>query len=199
MIIEQTLMSSFIQRAEQKQSEIVSAAESLFLQQGYGATSMDQIAEAASVTKQTVYRYFPSKDELFAAVMSHIQTAESKPYGFSNGSVAQELTGYGNYLLSFHLQPKALGLYRLMLTEGAREDLFKTFKNAGPQRVLQPLITFFEQRCQIEDPAFCAQMFANMILAPRNQLLMSATSKMKKSDQKEHVLKVARLFLKIIE
>lgn len=91
------------------------------MQQGYGASSMDQIAGKAGVTKQTVYRYFPSKNELFVAVMNHAQTAESKLYCFTSGSVGDELIGYGSDLLSFHLQAKALGLYRLMLTEGARK------------------------------------------------------------------------------
>lgn len=192
-------MSVARQRAEQKQQEIVIAAESLFLQQGYGASSMDQIAEQTGVTKQTVYRYFPSKDALFAAVMNHMQATEFKSYCFGNGPVADELIGYGKHLLCFHLQPRILGLYRLMLTEGAREDLFRTFAKTGPQRVLQPLIEFLEQRSRLEDPTFCAQMLANMILAPRNQLLMSGTPKMRKSAQQEHVLKVTRLFLNMIE
>lgn len=191
-------MSKTQQNAEQKQQDIVIAAEALFLQQGYGVSSMDQIALEAGVTKQTVYRYFPSKNELFAAVMQRVRTAETEPYQFGGEAIADELNGFASYLLGFHLQERALGLYRIMLTEAAQEDLLTTFKNQGPKKVLQPLIEYLSQQTQLDDPAFCAQMFATMILAPRNQMLMSNTLVMKKPAQKEHVQKVTTLFLKMI-
>ena len=192
-------MSKTIQNAEQKQHVIVGAAEALFLQQGYGVISMDQIAKKAGVTKQTVYRYFSSKNELFAAVMQRVQTAKSEAYCFGSRAIDEELSGFGGYLLSFHLQEQALGLYRIMLTEAAQENLLTTFKNQGPQHVLKPLIEYLSQHTQLEDNDFSAQMFATMILAPRNQMLMSKTNKMKRSAQKDHVQKVTTLFMKIIE
>jgi TetR/AcrR family transcriptional regulator, mexJK operon transcriptional repressor len=191
-------MSKTQENAVQKQQDIVFAAEVLFLRQGYGASSMDQIAQAAGVTKQTVYRYFASKSELFGAVMVRVRTAESEPYQFGGGEVADELSAFASYLLGFHLQERALGLYRIMLTEATQDDLLATFKKRGPQQVLQPLIDYLNQQVPLEDTSFCAQMFATMILAPRNQLLMSKTNEMKKSAQKEHVLKVTALFLKMI-
>jgi len=42
------------------------AATDLFAQQGYGATSVDQIALRAGSTKPTLYARFPSKEELYA-------------------------------------------------------------------------------------------------------------------------------------
>ena len=191
-------MSKTLQNAEQKQQDIVIAAEALFLRQGYGVSSMDQIAQEAGVTKQTVYRYFASKNELFAAVMQRVQTAEAEPWRFGAGAIAEELSGYAGYLLSFHLQQRALGLYQIMLTEAAQQDLLATFKSQGPQQVLKPLIDYLSQQTQLEEPAFCAQMFATMILAPRNQMLMSNAQVMKKSAQKDHVLKVTTLFMKMI-
>jgi len=191
-------MSKTLQNAEQKQRDIVIAAEALFLRQGYGVSSMDQIAQEAGVTKQTVYRYFASKNELFAAVMRRVQTAEAEPWCFGGGAITEELGGFASYLLGFHLQERALGLYRIMLTEAAQEDLLATFKNEGPKHVLQPLVEYLSQQTQLEDPAFCAQMFATMILSPRNQMLMSNAHEMKKSAQKDHVLKVTKLFLKMI-
>lgn len=199
MFLRLLFMTKTIQNAEQKQHAIVNAAETLFLQQGYGVTSMDQIAKKAGVTKQTVYRYFASKNELFAAVMQHVQTAKSEVYCFGSRTIDEELSGFASYLLSFHLQEQALGLYRIMLTEAEQENLLTTFKKQGPQHVLKPLIEYLSQQTQLEDPVFSAQMFATMILAPRNQMLMSKTNNMKKSAQKDHVIKVAKLFMKMIE
>ena len=199
MILRLLFMSRTVQNAEQKQHAIVSAAEALFLQQGYGVISMDQIAKKAGVTKQTVYRYFASKNELFAAVMQRVQRAESEAYCFGSGTIDEELSGFASYLLSFHLQEQALGLYRIMLTEAAQENLLTTFKNQGPKHVLKPLIEYLSQQTQLEEPVFSAQMFATMTLAPRNQMLMSKTNKMKRAAQKDHVLKVTKLFMNMIE
>jgi len=45
-------------------AEIVGAARRLFLQQGYAATSVEQVAEAAGVSPRTVFRHFPRKEDL---------------------------------------------------------------------------------------------------------------------------------------
>lgn len=51
-------------RAAQTRAEIVDAALGLFASQGFDATSMEQVAEAACVSRRTVYRYFRTKDDL---------------------------------------------------------------------------------------------------------------------------------------
>lgn len=56
-------------RKDARPSEIVSAALHLFAQRGYGATRLDDVAQAAGVGKGTVYLYFDTKEELFRAVV----------------------------------------------------------------------------------------------------------------------------------
>lgn len=53
---------------EDKRDEIVRAASSLFLSEGYDRASMGRIAAAAGLTPNTLYWYFGDKDELFVAV-----------------------------------------------------------------------------------------------------------------------------------
>ncbi|MBF0647033.1 helix-turn-helix transcriptional regulator [Desulfuromonas acetoxidans] len=48
---------------------MLNAAKQLFLAHGYDATSMDAVARQATVTKQMVYRYFPSKANLSATLI----------------------------------------------------------------------------------------------------------------------------------
>jgi AcrR family transcriptional regulator len=58
-------------RAEQQQrtrDEIVTAADRLFVEQGFHATSVDQIAAAAGYTKGAVYSNFDAKEDVFFAV-----------------------------------------------------------------------------------------------------------------------------------
>jgi TetR/AcrR family transcriptional repressor of mexJK operon len=56
-------------RASTKPDAIRSAALRLFLRSGLRRTSMDAIAAEANVTKQTVYRYYGSKEQLFVEVL----------------------------------------------------------------------------------------------------------------------------------
>ncbi len=55
-----------------KYRRLMEKAKELFIQFGYKAVSMDQIAEAAGISKATIYNYFPSKEELFVKVMLNI-------------------------------------------------------------------------------------------------------------------------------
>src|SRR5215207_4595490 len=55
---------------ERRRPEVLDAALGLFLEHGYEGTSMEAIARAAGVSKPVVYACFPSKDELFRALLA---------------------------------------------------------------------------------------------------------------------------------
>ncbi len=60
------------QRTRRKQArpgELVAAALALFVEKGYAATSAEEIAQRAGVSKGTLFLYFQSKEELFKAVV----------------------------------------------------------------------------------------------------------------------------------
>src|SRR3954466_5347804 len=48
---------------------IVEAAQRLFLERGFGAVSMDELAEAAGVARRTLYNQFASKEEIFREML----------------------------------------------------------------------------------------------------------------------------------
>ncbi len=54
---------------DRKREAILKAAILEFRANGFDATSMDKIAASAQVSKRTVYNHFPSKDDLFAAIL----------------------------------------------------------------------------------------------------------------------------------
>ena len=56
-------------RKEARPGELVAAALACFAERGFAATKLDDIAAKAGVSKGTVYLYFPSKEELFKAVV----------------------------------------------------------------------------------------------------------------------------------
>ena len=54
---------------DRKRDAIVQAAIGEFREHGFNGTSMDRVAAAADVSKRTVYNHFPSKEELFEAIL----------------------------------------------------------------------------------------------------------------------------------
>ena len=193
-------VSKSLKNAQLKQVTIVQAAQDLFLENGYATTSMDMVAEQASVTKQTVYRYYPSKEDLFGAVMEKVRSDEPPLYQFGDADLQTELSNFARNLLAFHLTPAALGIYKLMLSEGGQENLRDSFMKAGPNRVMQALLMFLNQRCPRLDPVeFYAQMFGNMVLMPRNQLLMQNKKRFTRAQQETHVANAVALFLNGIQ
>jgi AcrR family transcriptional regulator len=54
---------------EARRNSILEAARPIFFENGFQATTMDQIAEEAELSKGTLYLYFPSKDELYITIL----------------------------------------------------------------------------------------------------------------------------------
>jgi AcrR family transcriptional regulator len=55
--------------ADQRRQQLFEVARERFAQQGFYATSMDEIAEAAGVTKPVLYQHFPSKRALYVELL----------------------------------------------------------------------------------------------------------------------------------
>ena len=62
------------ERIAQRKAEILETATSVFADKGYRNTDVQTIADAIGVGKGTVYRYFPSKQELFFAAVDRGMT-----------------------------------------------------------------------------------------------------------------------------
>jgi AcrR family transcriptional regulator len=83
------------QAKAQTRERLLDAAETLFLDSGYAATAMEQIAQAAGVTKPAIYRHFASKEDLFLALRHRrAMRADISP---ADGDV----TDYGERLAEF--------------------------------------------------------------------------------------------------
>lgn len=67
-----TLVPTPSRLTDRKREAIVQAAIAEFREHGFNGTSMDRVAAAAEVSKRTVYNHFPSKDELFEAILGHL-------------------------------------------------------------------------------------------------------------------------------
>lgn len=59
-------------RKEARPSEILEAALKLFVERGYNATRLEQIADAAGISKGTLYLYYSSKEDLFRSMVREV-------------------------------------------------------------------------------------------------------------------------------
>ncbi|KAA3646547.1 MAG: TetR/AcrR family transcriptional regulator [Chloroflexi bacterium] len=59
-------------RAREKRAQVLTAAQKLFLENGFARTSMEAIRLEAGVSKPTLYNYFASKEDLFIAVVHNL-------------------------------------------------------------------------------------------------------------------------------
>lgn len=71
---------------ERREQEILEVALRLFSERGYDQTDIDSIADTLQVAKGTIYRYFPSKKELFFASLNRAVAGLKE---FVDGEVAK--------------------------------------------------------------------------------------------------------------
>ena len=183
------------QRYEKNQRKILDAARSLFLSEGYQNISMDKVASEAEVTKQTVYRYFPSKAELFKAVLKHI-SPEGRDYNFGRGNVREELEAFARDFLTVHLTKERLGLFRLVISESAQvSELGRTFFETAPSARKKSLSKYISEKLNTVDPDKDADIFTAMLLYVRNKILMGVSVIPDSDWIVNHCSYVAALFL----
>lgn len=107
-------------RAERK-TAIVAVAQRAFGERGYGGTSMSAIAAQIGGSKATLWAYFPSKKDLFAAALT-AWIEEIKPVGRPSraGDLRSVLVSNCAEFMRVMLSPPADALLRLMAAEGRR-------------------------------------------------------------------------------
>jgi TetR/AcrR family transcriptional regulator of autoinduction and epiphytic fitness len=99
---------------------IVGAAQRLFLEHGFGAVSMDDLAEAAGVARRTLYNQFASKEEIFKEMLLSFssQLENAFPPGIeTQGDVEQVLRLIARAILNLHARPGYLGFLRMVVAD----------------------------------------------------------------------------------
>lgn len=99
---------------------IVEAAERLFLERGFGAVSMDELAEAAGVARRTLYNQFSSKEEIFREMLGRVshQLEDTFPPGIeTQGDVEDTLRLIARMILELHQHRGYLGFLRMVVAD----------------------------------------------------------------------------------
>lgn len=102
---------------------ILRAARDLFLQHGFEDVSMDALADAAGVARRSLYNQFPSKEDVFRAVLELLWLdldSELLREAEASGEVRPALTMLGAALAAHWQKPDNIALNRMIITEARR-------------------------------------------------------------------------------
>jgi AcrR family transcriptional regulator len=117
----ETLRPHHQRRKQARPQELLDAALSLFVERGFAATRMEEIAALAGVSKGTLYLYYASKEELLKAVIRERLSNEIKAVADAaaqhEGSDADLLRSlFTQWWLRAYDSP-ASGVFKLVITE----------------------------------------------------------------------------------
>ncbi|MDL2404752.1 TetR/AcrR family transcriptional regulator [Rhizobium calliandrae] len=196
-------------RSAQKRRAILDAATGVFLQKGYLATNMDEIAALAAVSKQTVYKNFPGKETLFVEIVSSVTSRtgdrvhNEMPDLADGEDVAEYLQRYAYRQLTIVLTPRVMQLRRLVIGEVGRfPDLAKALFDGGPKRAMAAMAALFVRLADrgllaIDDPAVAASQFNWLIMGePLNRaMLLGDDAIPKPAELRRHAAAGVRVFL----
>lgn len=153
---------------------ILDVATELFLAEGYGATSIEAVAQRARISKRTFYHRFPDKAALFDAVLRRIIQGIRPPPEvalFAGSDLSEVLGRLARLAVHAAVAPMALALSRLMLTEAQRfPELAAIVAREGSRgEAVQQITAMLEReaaadRLAIGRPEFAAEQFLSLLM-----------------------------------
>lgn len=133
-------------KSPEKAEAIQEAAAHLFMTEGLERTSMDAIAAAAGVSKQTVYSHFQSKEDLFRSCV----TGKTRSYGLdasrldTDAALDDSLRYVGRQYLTLLCDKGVICMFRLMIAEAnSFPKLVKSFHESGPGATIDLVAELF--------------------------------------------------------
>lgn len=155
-----------------KRDAIMVAATRLFLERGYSGTSMEAIAEAAPVSKPTLYTHFRDKNDLFAAVvMQRCEAFLANMEGLLDHALEPDLAlrPLATKFIEMIHDEEALALYRTVMFEWRQfPELGQGFYDCGPCKAHNMLAAYLQhqhdrKRMHVPSPVDAAALFFSML------------------------------------
>jgi AcrR family transcriptional regulator len=157
-----------------KVDAILAGAMQEFLTDGYAATTMDRVTEAAGVSKATVYSYFQDKEGLFTALIEKL--TQQKYLAVYNPQDPQFLAGEpeivlrriaNNILNNIACSQESLNFIRLIIAESGRfPSLAQIFVRNLDKTGLQAITQYFatHPELQLPDAQVAARIFLGTLV-----------------------------------
>ena len=191
--------------AEQLAHRIVDAATELFFTLGYGATTIEAVAQRARISKRTFYHRFENKSALFSAVV-HRTIERLRPPAdvplIDGTSLPEILRGLAVLILRAALSAPAIALHRLIVAESRRfPKLAAVVDNQGAsEEAIRLIAGVLEGEARVgnltlDNPTFAAQQFLHMVIAMPQRRAMGLGTAMTPAELETWARDVVNLFL----
>src|SRR2546426_9661510 len=159
---------------QERQASIIAAAASLFAQKGFNGTTTREIAKTAGISEALLFRYFPTKRALYAAILAARSQLSQLMASIEEAADKREDVRVFTLIASFRIHrgadPSLLRLLLFSALEGHElSDMF--FRNR--HRVFYEFLAGYIARRTREgkfrkvDPLLAAQSFVGMIVYHR--------------------------------
>ena len=173
------------EEAARRDERLIEIATNLFMERGFEGTSIDAVAEAAGVSKPTVYARYRDKGDLFAAVLhGRIQrwlaplsaAAEAHADEVGSEGIAATLHDLSRGMLALELTPGATSLRRILAAQAIRfPELAKLAREEGWLRAVRAIASLLQKSAacgeiRVEDPELAADLFLSLVLGGSGRL-----------------------------
>ena len=143
----------------------------MFMRHGFDGTSIDAVADAAGMSKRTVYARYADKNELFGAVLrALIERCVAPITRFHSGTATLEATlvEIGRHLLTNVLAPAAVSLHRIIIAELERQPAFGRLAHGEGRKPAVKAIAAVLRRhggeLRVADFELAAQQFLSLVV-----------------------------------
>jgi AcrR family transcriptional regulator len=160
-----------VAEARRRHEQLLEIAGSMFMRLGYDGTSIDAVAEAASMSKRTVYARYSDKSELFGAVLRGLIERCLVPFTrFRSSTDALEptLVEIGRHLLASALAPETVSLHRIIIAESQRQPEFGRLAYADGRRpaieAIAAVLCRHQSLLRVKDFERAAQQFLSLVV-----------------------------------
>lgn len=165
-------------KAGGKREEVLEIASNCFLSNGFDGTSINVMARDAGISKESIYRYFGSKEDLFKAVIErelevYQKGMQDTAADYHEQTLDESLFHVAETTLKLLTNERTQALRRLvfhMAAGGSRVGRY--YYQVGPRIAIQNLVTIFEYHLRRQasrggmGPEKLSQYFMGMVLHP---------------------------------
>ncbi|WP_019831359.1 TetR/AcrR family transcriptional regulator [Sphingomonas sp. PR090111-T3T-6A] len=168
-------------RKAERRAAIIEIATRVFLENGYDRTTMSAISEQMGGSKGTLWSYFTSKEELFAAVLESataafrsVMTTVLDP----NRAIEDVLTSFVEKFITRITMPDAIALQRLIISEVEHfPEIGRIFFERAPGRSKALMGDYFAGQMEAgtlrrDDPVEAAGMLLSLCTGGSHQRIM---------------------------
>jgi AcrR family transcriptional regulator len=164
--------------AEQRRTQLLSVAVQVFGERGFHSTSMDEVAEAAGVTKPVLYQHFPSKRALYRELLDDVDAQlVSELVAATDAAPSGRERVEAGFAAYFRFVTENRAAFRLLFGASVRNDPEFT---VVAERTIDRIAALVAELIEIEAPSGHRRVLAHAIVG-----MAEATSRRLTSDDAE--------------